>query len=62
MYKYNFLIFQNLSLKLKAKDGEEKSEGNSQQLEVRKIHYMIAYGAIVWLASFHFMCGCDSVY
>lgn len=56
------MIFQNLSLKLKAKDGEEKSEGNSQQLEVRKIHYMIAYGAIVWLASFHFMCGCDSVY
>ena len=44
---------KNPPLKLKVKDGAEKRERNSQQSEVRKIHYMIAYRAEVWLASFY---------
>lgn len=56
-----FVLFQNPSLKPKAKDGEERKEGNSQESEVRKIHSMIICGAIVRLPSFRFMCGCDSV-
>jgi len=38
---------KNPPLKSKVKDGEEKREGNSQESEVRKIHYMIVYRAIV---------------
>lgn len=57
-----FSFFQNPPLKSKVKDGEEKREGNSQESEVRKIHYMIIYGAIVKLTSFCLICGSDSVY
>lgn len=55
-----FVLFQNPSLKSKVKDGEEKREGNSQESEVREIHYLIVCRTIVWLVCFHFLCG--SVY